>query len=479
MSKKLKFKSGKILSLNDVNSSYIELDMVVLSSDKNLNKSRFTEKFIDTYGETIVNFPLQVDRENLENGNYLNLTHKFTGEELLTDSIGTFISKEIREDDDGHKILVGKARVWKRYPYTVEAIKELYYQDKLRFSVEVLVEEEQELGDTKEILKGEIIGVAVVSFPAEPRAKAVLLVAEAYVKDLKELERSEKNLIKVNELTFDQIYKQLWDGLANDYYIVTVSEKHAIVYDYSDGKYYALNYTVEGDKVILNNDDKKIAENIWKVDGQEEVIVSEKDIVMSDIKEKNTLTSEQTKKIKNYEDEVSKQAKEIKNFKTQISQLESNKEKLMSERDKLVSGVVKKDKLLEDAKNLEILGNDTKKQTEAIIKLNNKVQELESTINILTEAKKELDAIKEKQKEQELAEKREVLKDIAIKSKCFSEEEIEKDEDLLKIFEECDENKLKIKIADKVMENIESTSVIIETANSKEIIPSEQDLFND
>lgn len=479
----LRFNTGKILSLNNTNDLYIEIEMIVLSSDVNLNKSRFNKEFIDSSSETIVNQPLQVDKETLENGEYLNLTHKFTGEELLTDSVGTYTSYRTEEDEDGYDVLIGTARVWKRYPNTVDAIIDLYNRGMLKFSVEVLVEEQEKIDGISEISKGQILGVAIVSYPAEPRAVATLLVAEAYIKDLENQERSESELAnkkktEVNELSFNQIFEKIWNTLGYDYYIYTVSEGHVMVYSYDDGKDYALTYSVSNNEVSVDLESKKSAKNVWQIEGVDEVIINEENKAVKELKEKDTTISEINEKIKNLETEISE-------LKTEKNTLISEKDALIAEKDTIISekeDLSNKIKELETAETLsDQPKDDTKKQAEAIIKLNNKVQELEGTIKDLSEAKKELDRIKDERVQKELAEKRESLKETAIKSKCFSEEELEKDEELLKIFEDCDEDKLMIKIAQKVIESINEIKdeVVVETAETENILPEKIDLFND
>lgn len=181
--------SAEVLSINEnPHPDYINLELVVISNKRNLNGIKFTESFMERAVNTIVGMPLQVDKKELERGNYDSLTHKYDGMALNTDSIGTFTNSSIEEIDDV-KVIVAVARVWKRYPKTIEAIMELHNAGLLRASVEATVTDFEDISETEyDAFDGRIFAHTIVSNPAETRASSRLLVAEAFNHDLEQIE---------------------------------------------------------------------------------------------------------------------------------------------------------------------------------------------------------------------------------------------------------------------------------------------------
>ena len=177
--------SPTILELQNSNDIYMTLKLILLTSNVNLNGARFTEDFINGIVENqekYIGIPLVVNRTKLENEAYDSLSHEFDGVNLKTDVIGAFVSFEKQENEDGSLSLLGESRIYKRFPKTCEAIIELYQEDKLRFSCEVLV---QEYGDIKDGIreipyadgKNNLFGQAIVTNPAEPNSRPTILIA--------------------------------------------------------------------------------------------------------------------------------------------------------------------------------------------------------------------------------------------------------------------------------------------------------------
>lgn len=192
--------SAEILSINEeAHPDYMELSIGVISNQRNLNGVRFTNQFLENAEWSIVDMPLQVDKKELESGNYDNLTHRYDGVEgtLNTDSIGTFVYSTIEHDGDV-SMIVATAKVWKRYPKTVEAILELHSEGLLRASVEATVTEYEDINERDyDAYNGRIFAHTLVSNPAEVRASSRMLIAEALNDDvgkMKEEEQMEKDL---------------------------------------------------------------------------------------------------------------------------------------------------------------------------------------------------------------------------------------------------------------------------------------------
>lgn len=185
--------SAEILSINEeAHPDYMTLDLGVISNNRNLNGVLFTDRFLDNASSSIIDMPLQVDKAELEAGNYENLTHKYDGVNLNTDSIGTFVDWRI-DESNGNKVLIATSKVWKRYPKVVNAIIELHGEGLLRASVEAAVTEYEDINQTEyDAYDGRIIGHTLVSSPAEVRASSRMLIAEALNNDLEKIKEEEQ-----------------------------------------------------------------------------------------------------------------------------------------------------------------------------------------------------------------------------------------------------------------------------------------------
>jgi hypothetical protein len=287
LEEKISLKS-KILELNNESSDiYMTLNVCILSNQTNLNNVRFTDDFIK--GVVInkseyIGIPLVVNRKNLENGLYHKLSHEYdrrTGE-LRTDIIGSFVDFWEKESDDGALLLIGSARVPKRFPNVCKALIELYENGELETSCEVLVSEYENIEDGVRIISyrgGKLFGDCIVDSPAEVRAKAELLIAEAIDKDLKGGEQVNQDKynkgieievfadIEAFSLSFDEITGQVYnllnpvDSKGNrtyKYCILKFFNDFVIVEDwYNYDVLYKIPYKVEGESVVLS------PENEW------------------------------------------------------------------------------------------------------------------------------------------------------------------------------------------------------------------------
>lgn len=292
--------NSKILELNEDSSNdiYMSLNMCILTNSVNLNNLLFTEDYINGIVENkdaFIGIPLVANRLKLENGLYGNLTHEFnkkTGE-LKTDTVGSFVDFWTNTDEDGVLQLMGQARIFKRYPNVCNAFIELFEQNALNFSCEVIVygyeSNNEETGVRSVAYKydgqtNSLLSSCSVTNPAEPKSKASLLVAEALEKDLeggenmgesnvqvfnkgieiKYHEEIETSALKLSDVS-NQIYNILnpLDPKNNhrkyNYYICDVYTSFVIVEDWSSYEtLFKIFYKIENDTVVLDSQDKWI-----------------------------------------------------------------------------------------------------------------------------------------------------------------------------------------------------------------------------
>lgn len=313
----------KIIELQDQSDpKYMTMNVHILNDQPNYNKALFTDDFIEgvvANKSDYVGLPFLVDREALENGE--TLTHKLKDGELHTDQIGSFVDFW-QEEVDGAQTLVGEIRILKRFPAVCETIIDLFENGALLTSCEVMVSEFKEVSSdgvrTIHYNEGNnaFIGSAIVTNPAMPEAKATLLVAEAYEKDvaadsglsassihvdtnsitskvwtnnqstsveinadsiringnqygLPKPLRVNNPKVLINEIELDKLHqlirRELYklDGDGYEYYIASIRTKSLIFeeYDYHEGNHglYHAKYEVESaedDAVIIKIEDR-------------------------------------------------------------------------------------------------------------------------------------------------------------------------------------------------------------------------------
>lgn len=348
----------KIMQLNNTNDIYMTLNIGILSNDVNYNKAQFLDDFIDGVIENkdeYIGIPFLVNREKIENGEYDNLSHELKDGELLTDQIGSFIDFWKEEIDDAN-CLMGSIRVMKRFYNTCNAIIELYNDNALETSCEVLINSYEEITDDgiRKIgySNGEntLIGSAIVTNGAEKRAKATLLVAEAYQKDVdkkgvgnvtevfnKNHEINYHGQLEVASLKFSEVSNQIYNKLnpynaekdyrEYNYYIRDVYTDYVIVEDWDNYKeLYKIPYTITNDEVILAPKEEWIKgkldfvpDNIDLTQLQIQVAELNKEI---DVLQKG-VQKEMNKTVEELQTELSTKNTEIAEFKTKIEELET------------------------------------------------------------------------------------------------------------------------------------------------------------
>jgi hypothetical protein len=436
----------KVLELCDENDVFMVLKLLLLTSNPNQNKARFTPDFIHEIVENkdfyIAGVPLVAERNKLESGKTSKLGHGLNKKgQLVSDVIGAFSDFSENEAEDGSWELLGEAKVYKRYPKTCEALIELYESGELSFSCEVMVYKYKKYEDTgiREVDKGngKLFGQAVVSTPAEVKSKAFLLVSEALNIDLggdslaKErnenmtleeyfsgakvtlIEKSELDLLQVQRKIYSQMKTQLGDNWWN-FDVVELSVNYVIIFDYQNGDYYRMDYSVEGDTLTLG-EKYKVSKNYTKI----EEVNSE----MATIAELEAKLQTAELKIKDLETQIVAKT-------TEIAQKENELKTKTTE--------------LETA-------NATISEKEAdIVKLGESITAKDAEIAELTPFKEKVEAA-----ELEKAEAEKVTKRTALTEKCskiLSKDEMETAE-MKKAIEDLDENYCNKVLAEKYVAN--------------------------
>ncbi|MEQ6355246.1 hypothetical protein ABNX05_11510 [Lysinibacillus sp. M3] len=454
------------LELNESNDIYMLLNIGILSNVANYNDAQFTDEFIEyivSNKVTYIGLPLQVNKEKLENAEYDNLTHELVNGKLMTDSIGSFVDFWTETIDDA-TVLMGSVKIWKRYPNTCSAILELYENGDLESSCEVMIKEYKEITeDGIRIIdhadgSNAFIGSAIVSNPAESRAKATLLVAEAYEKDLS-IENEEKGDVTVAEkevfnkghkiqykgkfetasLKYSEISNQIYNklnpinaktnGRQYNYYIHTIFNDHVIVEDWDDYEVlFKIPYSIENDEVIISPSDQWEQGKLGFIpDNTVELtnLLSEKEKELSDVQDELTQVKEELASLQNDE------TKEASDFKDKIKELN----------DTIV----------------------TQAGTES--ELRNEIAELKSTVEELVQYKEKV----------EIAEKETEITELSNKYSKLLSEETFKSDDVQNAIQELNSEKLNEIVVNEVTKQKNEVEVASKQNDDVIVVASKQD----
>lgn len=475
-----------IIELNEeVNDIYMEITMCILTNQANLNKARFTDDFIDGVVENqekYIGIPLVASRYKLENGNYQSLSHELnrrTGE-LNTDIIGSFTSFWKEETDDGISKLMGSAKIFKRYPNVCEAIQELYVEDSLRFSCEVLIAfYGDKEGDVRTIPYSdgtdvnELFGSCVVTSPAEVMSKADLLIAEALEKDIVEggdnlegqatIEVFNKGVeirfhgkLETSALKLEEVSSQIYNLLnplnpkdnyrKYNYYILDVYTEYVIVEDWNSyNQLYKIAYKIENDTVILDPQDSWVSGYRGFIpDGISiDDLLAEKERHSTELATKiNELNEKNKEELGKMEEKL--QA-EINELQEKVSNLEKEKKELSEKVDELNGLIVSQKEEL-----------DLKDQKE--IELNSQIEEL-------TKIKEQV----------ELAQREKIKQELNEKYSEFLSKEVFESEEVKLAIEACDTNKLNefvvAEIAKKSEVKKQKTEIVTFASKQEDLTP--------
>ena len=436
---------GKVVKLaNTSDKRAMILDMVVCDSLPNINKDQITAESIKANIETLLDMPLQVDKFRLENGLYSSLTHRAEKGELKTDSIGTIYKVWHEEDEEtGVVTAFASAKVWKRYPKTCEAIVELHEQGNLKFSWELLAEKMEKIDGINVISEHTWVGNCIVSNPSYPIAKSTLLVAELKEMNLEEEVKSLDEFL-IAGMSEDMLRTKINAKLGYDKYVTQtfIGDNKVIVREWSEDEYYIVEFTVSGDEVEVMMDSKVKGALVWKSIDE----ISELDLRVAELETAN----------------VELQAK--------VDELTSEKE---------VDESVEAEKCEDDEMKAEEESTTTVAEEDVVVKYAETITTLAETVKVLESKIAELEpyrleALKlaEEKALAELAERKEVLTQMA---KSVLAEAEEMTEQMSLAVENMDERELKIAIAEYTIEKYksithESKSIVAEVKDKDVII---------
>lgn len=435
--------NSSAIEIADNNDAFMLLSMGVCTDDFNFNGAKFPLEFLEEKGNTLIGMPLVVDRENLENGNYNNLTHKFDGKELATDSVGTFQDVWIEETEDGFNMLMATAKVWKRYPKTCQAIVDLHTNGELKFSTEVMVSQYEMSEEGRTITDGEFIGHAIVTSPAEHRAVSMMLVAEAYAEDMKEkeggitlLDINEKSLTKI----IDQIQDQIREIEEREAYVFELYETKVIVKNWEENKYYIYDYQMNGDVPQVDASSKyEVSLVVYKKEETPED-------AMLIVSTRLGLVKEELEEVK----------EELSAVKTELAELEKEEPVVETEEE-----VVEEEETVEEEVKVEADDDKLSEMAETIIKLQEEIESLRPFKEELMEKKAEEKRVADEAKREELRE--------------LAEKHLGKElsEDVETFIAELDEKSIRLEIANKVIAESKNVKVeediVVETSDKKDL----------
>lgn len=160
----------------------MHIQLVILNDKVNLNGAVCTKEFIHEiadHSEQYEHLPLFCDLDALRQHRHLSHNYDPYRDEFGTSQIGSFESFTTAEID-GVLYLIGTAKVSKRNRYIIDALQDLAARDELKFSYEIETAQTIDVDGVEYITSdagNKLVGVAVVTEPAVPEAKA-LLVAE-------------------------------------------------------------------------------------------------------------------------------------------------------------------------------------------------------------------------------------------------------------------------------------------------------------
>lgn len=266
MGKEVRVFQGSALSISQKqpNDIYISITMRMFSTRPNRNGEAVTEAFIDeivSNQDKYLCVPLCVDTKKLVRGDYGGLGHMLNHqtEAFLSEIIGAFSSFTKVEDEYGVS-LIGEARVSKRNARVCEALEELYNAGKLNFSFEILAADVTVSNGITYIdasPNNTLFGMAVVSVPAYPEAKALAMVAE--VKGASDAVLN----ISISEATYETLMGLLWEQLKAlfgnedefywEYRVERVCHDCLILYRNSDGRTIRVDYEVVNDVPVITD----------------------------------------------------------------------------------------------------------------------------------------------------------------------------------------------------------------------------------
>lgn len=298
---------ASVLSLSEVQSKrpFISIRLRLCSTKPNANGEAVSEAFIDK----IVNdknahlaLPLVADVQKINRGDYRDgLGHMFDPETqtFLSTQIGGFIDFEKVNDEYGVS-LIGEAKVYKRNKKVTEALLNLYQENNLSFSFEIIagaVTIEDGIMTVGDSEKNELIAMALVSRPAYDEAVALSLVAEksedndkryatamehAHI-NLDGVKIAEANLQTIEMWIYDAVYKYIHEKYDLFWFrFYHIGADSAILYREDLGHLYRVDYVVREQDVFVSDmyqvETVRVSENAGITQESEEQEVKDIDV---------------------------------------------------------------------------------------------------------------------------------------------------------------------------------------------------------
>lgn len=245
----------------------MSIKMRMFSTLPNRNAEAVTEAFIDeiaTQQDKYLCTPLLADVAKLTRKEYRGLGHMHDAKSgtFLTQQIGSFYAFEKVNDEYGVS-LIGEARIAKRRKEVCEALRELYEAGNLNFSFEIITGKLEERDGVVYIDASDsnmLIGMAVVSIPAYPEAKALELVAEVNEAEMMERAFERTANFYAGEISTYTLHRWVWDALRHllgenwcDVDIEKVCVDCVILYHTPTAKMYKMEYVVSDNGLIVTD----------------------------------------------------------------------------------------------------------------------------------------------------------------------------------------------------------------------------------
>lgn len=250
------------VSISEIQPSdiYMSITMRMFSTRPNRNNEAVTEAFID---EIVANqtkyicVPLCADTRKMVRNDYGGLGHMLNPETetFMSEQIGGFVSFKKVYDEYGIS-LYGEARVPKRDERVCNTLIALYEMGKLNFSFEILAGD-MELKNGVWYIDASpnntLFGMAVVSVPAYPEAKALALVAETKDESGRGFTLSEATFYTLRNLLSVKLEAFFGDAWPWSYTVERMCHECIILYNEMDGRTVRVDYQVIDDNPIITD----------------------------------------------------------------------------------------------------------------------------------------------------------------------------------------------------------------------------------
>lgn len=422
-------------------SESLTVKTIICDFKPNENKVMLNRDKIESWIDTLINNPLlgkigvtDSGKSDFEGHNYYEVTRLGSDGRVYNDSrfdtsaMGVFVDVGI-EKISGSEYIVATAKVWKRFPEFCAVLRRRVAEGLLKSSWEIKVKDfhmEVINGENVKVIDdGEFIGHTLLGEHVLPAYKDVRVLEVASHEGIEDLINAIKK--DINSIKEDTELKKDKQADNIDKSALTVKDIYDKIANAIKDKlkverydFYIIHYFPE---------EKEVWARLWDAESDLDIItftyeIENDEVILSDpvngklsvsIAEINTVFSEMQEKIE--------------------------------------------------------------KSNEAIIVCNDTIKELETQIVELSQYKEKFEKAEQDRIEAELEERRQALKEYALKSTHISKEEIESSEDIKNLINNVDEAGIKNIIADRVVASIKlKDSKDIKTSEQKAIITEVDDL---